>query len=889
MKTGIPRPLAHHPHMEHEAAGLASLGRGNDSMLVHMTPGEVGGLQKLAMAHGGSLTVNPHTGLPEAGFLSSLLPMIGGAVLGDAFGLSGTDLALASAGVGVLDKMATGGSWQNAIQAGLQFYGGASLGSALNAINTPAAEAAAAAANTPAPAVSTTPISSEIKGLMNYPEATQQDVLNTLDNKIQSTSVLPEEVTQQQQAAAQAVSQAYQNPNPYVAQPQTFTQQLTSNPGQALKNLYTTMGTQEGSFGRNLGLMGLSSGIGNALQGIGSSSSSNIPQNVPAAYYVPAAGYTSLWNQGTINPNFLKYGYLPPGQAMWLGQGQNPGTYSQTNPYSPGGAFYTAPTSATTQPGVAGKATTNTPLGMKEGGLASLRHFADGGSTEPPPPPPPMPPEQQAAISQQALEQQAAMQHPAMPTNSFNQAAQADPTAAATFLNALNTPSNQWTPPPSPDAMNAYLANMSGPGNPVTGVTGQGGYTAASSSTNTPASSSGDSVAANTQGSITATPSISTPTDAGNTAGTAGSGTSYGGNVYGASDPTAGATNAMTYGNTPDGSIDGFSLQGSLSGLNSSGTPATNPITSGLTSLIPGYGTALQNYPTATAVGTQLALNAINPVLGLTNTVANLGTKAYNYLTGANAPQTQYASTPEEIASKNAEIQAGLDKQSQDMLDNYIQNNVPPEYDLNGQPINSPAQQPNNVPSDPSRVSLTPASQQQIAGNILDTMTSNYDISPSDYISSGSNVSIMGNETTGDNPFGESSNGRNIYDPNTGQWIPTKATRGMPTEMAGGGLAHGGLGSLPEATYAAGGKLLRGPGDGMSDSIPAVIHGSKPQRAALADGEFVIPADVVSHLGNGSTEAGSRKLYEMMDKIRHARTGRKQQAPAVKADKYLPA
>ena len=74
----------------------------------------------------------------------------------------------------------------------------------------------------------------------------------------------------------------------------------------------------------------------------------------------------------------------------------------------------------------------------------------------------------------------------------------------------------------------------------------------------------------------------------------------------------------------------------------------------------------------------------------------------------------------------------------------------------------------------------------------------------------------------------------------------------------------------------------------MSDSIPAVIHGSKPQRAALADGEFVIPADVVSHLGNGSTEAGSRKLYQMMDKVRQARTGRKQQAPAVKADRYLP-
>ena len=100
------------------------------------------------------------------------------------------------------------------------------------------------------------------------------------------------------------------------------------------------------------------------------------------------------------------------------------------------------------------------------------------------------------------------------------------------------------------------------------------------------------------------------------------------------------------------------------------------------------------------------------------------------------------------------------------------------------------------------------------------------------------------------------------------------------------GFAKGGLPSLPE--YRAGGKLLRGPGDGMSDDIPAVIRGKGVQRAALADGEFVIPADVVSHLGNGSTEAGAKKLYKMMAQIRAARTGRKKQAPQVNADKYLP-
>ena len=89
-----------------------------------------------------------------------------------------------------------------------------------------------------------------------------------------------------------------------------------------------------------------------------------------------------------------------------------------------------------------------------------------------------------------------------------------------------------------------------------------------------------------------------------------------------------------------------------------------------------------------------------------------------------------------------------------------------------------------------------------------------------------------------------------------------------------------------EAQYADGG-YLNGDGDGMSDSIPATIEGKQPAR--LADGEFVIPADVVSHLGNGSSKAGSKRLYAMLDKVRHARTGNKKQGKQIKADKYLPA
>lgn len=95
----------------------------------------------------------------------------------------------------------------------------------------------------------------------------------------------------------------------------------------------------------------------------------------------------------------------------------------------------------------------------------------------------------------------------------------------------------------------------------------------------------------------------------------------------------------------------------------------------------------------------------------------------------------------------------------------------------------------------------------------------------------------------------------------------------------------GGISSLGK--YSDGGRMLKGPGDGMSDSIPATI--SEKQPARLADGEFVVPADVVSHLGNGSTDAGARQLYKMMDKVRTARTGRKAQGREINPKKYMPA
>ena len=123
-----------------------------------------------------------------------------------------------------------------------------------------------------------------------------------------------------------------------------------------------------------------------------------------------------------------------------------------------------------------------------------------------------------------------------------------------------------------------------------------------------------------------------------------------------------------------------------------------------------------------------------------------------------------------------------------------------------------------------------------------------------------------------------------------------QATQGLGNQMnygMGGGydMAFANGGAVPGydlGGYAAGGnpRLLSGPGDGMSDNIPATINNRQPAR--LADGEFVVPADVVSHLGNGSTEAGAKKLHEMMDHVRKARTGNSEQGKEINPNKFMP-
>jgi hypothetical protein len=104
-------------------------------------------------------------------------------------------------------------------------------------------------------------------------------------------------------------------------------------------------------------------------------------------------------------------------------------------------------------------------------------------------------------------------------------------------------------------------------------------------------------------------------------------------------------------------------------------------------------------------------------------------------------------------------------------------------------------------------------------------------------------------------------------------------------QLAGGGMSYMEAGGTTGPTGAP--RDVTGTGDGMSDSVPASIEGV--QEARLADGEFVIPADVVADIGNGSSDAGSKKLYDMMDRIRKARHGTTEQPPEIQAERLMPA
>jgi hypothetical protein len=190
------------------------------------------------------------------------------------------------------------------------------------------------------------------------------------------------------------------------------------------------------------------------------------------------------------------------------------------------------------------------------------------------------------------------------------------------------------------------------------------------------------------------------------------------------------------------------------------------------------------------------------------------------------------------------------------------------------------------VPGGMAARALSGALSSPFAGAIANAFGGTQAPAPVSNAVSNQNYGFPGNDSMdlgGGNPTGDRDFGGGSTDAAGRDSDGTPLARGGLAALAQGGISH--LGD-----YSDGGRLLRGPGDGISDSIPAMIGKKRPAR--LADGEFVVPARIVSELGNGSTEAGARKLYAMMDRVQKARgktVGKGKVAANSRSAKYLPA
>jgi len=246
----------------------------------------------------------------------------------------------------------------------------------------------------------------------------------------------------------------------------------------------------------------------------------------------------------------------------------------------------------------------------------------------------------------------------------------------------------------------------------------------------------------------------------------------------------------------------------------------------------------------------------------------------YGYADGGAIDEDRPTETPALQAFKQMQTQRAAQPQA-------------PQIDANAQ-FNQYAQQTVGAPNQLQAPTAPPPASTNLASSGYSYNPVNQQMSrisgylPSDPEDSTSNSGMLGN-------YGfANKNNEKLGNDLTNHFNVTSAAinsagLNQPRYAAGGGISH--LGD-----YSDGGRLLRGPGDGVSDSIPAVI--GKKQPARLADGEFVVPARIVSELGNGSTEAGARKLYAMMDRIQSARgktVGKGKVAKNSRSEKYLPA
>jgi len=790
--------LAHH---------LQSAGRGEDKVLVHMTPGEVKGLQSLAMAQGGSLTVNPQTGLPEAGILSSLLPMIAGFALGPAgLGMTALNAGLTTAAIGT----AASGSLKKGLMAGLGAYSGAGLGAGLQSMAAPAT-APAVPGLSPSVAANT----SALGGTSQFANVGAENVLTSADDLLmQGAKNVP---TGFNPRASMVFSDASKLSGPppvdaakFVggARPPAdtyFDPSRAYNPSGSLSGSRAAADVKGFGAQRVYGPEGL---LGKTkVPTVDVVGDQIVPYNpaltpsasVPAAAPTPVNRISELSAQ-TRPTSLAEMSYAPgmepvtPNMSYALNQRSVPGISGRSE-ILPGDISSAQPRSISepfrnrmAELGRGAKASFGSIEGLKglhaaSEAAAPYGMYAGLGSTAYS-----MYEEERKKAEEEARRRAAASQGMIRPYE-FSYGAtnvSGEPytgSAERTYFQPTYTAGTPYKAPGPEYAADGGLMGYAA-GGPIEQMAAQN---AVGQNTGYPM--------ANLQTPMYSNPGMQRPE----------------------------ATNVIAP--SADAGVGAYSGEQRFAG-------------GGETQ----YGVASHsNYVNPEIYNRSQYAGGNIPALATATATPQNQSSGYTYSYDPATMQFTQTGSPSNGATATTGFRGVINK-----LFNKA------GYEA-----------PNRIGSD--------SNLHQVTGGVA-----GIPIQPSAPAQSFAPTITVPAYQTPEQQLGLGG----FYD------YMNQQMRGYGGYAAGGNV--GGMSHLGD--YSDGGRLLKGPGDGVSDSIPASIGNRQPAR--LADGEFVVPARIVSEIGNGSTEAGARKLYAMMDRVQRARrktTGKNQVAANTKAEKLLPA
>jgi hypothetical protein len=895
-------------------------------MLVHMTPEEVQSLQALALKNGGSLTINPDTGLPEANFLKKLLPIALGAFLGPAgAAIGGGFMSAGMAGltVGGLTTLATG-SLSRGLMAGLGAYGGAGLAESLTSAGTGALAAGDIAAQQ---AAGTFPVAPELAGM-----TAEQAAAATNSYASQVSGVRDMALSKAGEAgfgakAAAGFGQVASNPGAYAKDALQYglaaispimadqgVQTATKRPDTGtIRNYtfdpygqtYTSAGNYPASEYKGMaqgGIVALAAGgpsyidlsrdssadqIASAYKAFTDASGGNTQQNQAAAIdYLTNLGIgqdkiNQAYGKYTAGPTYTNYtqqnvlDYLQANPTVDIAAataqtGADPRTVAQA--INSLGAGYLDPTNTTGGSGAFQyyDAYTNKGIGAKElydakllldpnysfdaqtgaAGLAAMQRAFDVAKQ--------FDTYRYGTVGNTTLEKDIDfLKNYDAGKFTGDRTQQIEDIARETGL-SLSEATRRY------DAARAGMVTPPPPPPPTVCPTGFHYDPVAKA------------CVPNISATQNTTTTVTTPTDIATAASTALPVGISGAGVT-TINPNGTVTTAPNIPGRPEG---GFTGMGQV----------RDAYTAGGGSL--GY--------------VNRAPKTIDEFNERFNKQTGDSLNAYNYLMGKGANNNAYPtkSGVAQIMRPYSEVTTGVPVAEGRPTQKYIFQGGKYVENPNYQPLSYNSKGERKVGMTTSEVLKGVQGLKDPAddGALFDWATAN-NISEAQLAAAlGISIAeararIAAGKTKSTGNTGNTGNTNNtdtLNDYEKLQMQSPGSANGGVIRMALGGLgALAGGGSTAQYNlggYSDGGRLLRGPGDGVSDSIPATIGNKQPAR--LADGEFVIPARIVSELGNGSTEAGARKLYAMMDRVQKARgktTGKSRVAANTRSEKYLPA